>query len=70
MSVITDESIGKVETSPGRRTMKVRAQQPKRGNHGSQSIPILLAMIELAPRNDNPRLCTTVKTSTWILPTG
>jgi len=63
MSVMTDDSIGKVETSPGRRTRKVRAEQAKRRNP-SPPLPLTQrARTDSVLRNDEPRPRTKTPTS-------
>ena len=60
MSVMTDDSIGKVETFPGRPTMKVRAEQAQRWNQSPQLHLTQPAMTDSQLPNDNSPPCTRV----------
>ena len=65
---MTDDFIGKVETSPGRRTMKIRAEHAQRANQDSRSLPILSVITDLPVQNANTRLYTKAPASMWVLP--
>jgi hypothetical protein len=70
MTVMRFDTIGKVETSPGRRTMKIRAEHGKRANKGSRSLPILPTISELTVRIVSTRLYTKAQPSKWARPEG
>ncbi len=69
MSVITVDSIGRVETSPGRRTMKVCAERLKRRHYRPRSPPIQRVMTNSTLPNGNPGPYRNVeRLTTWVLP--
>jgi hypothetical protein len=68
MSAMADYIVGKLETSPGRRTMKIRAEHAKRANEGSRSLAILSVITDLTVQNANTRLYTKAPASMWVLP--
>jgi hypothetical protein len=68
MNAMSVHNIGRVETSPGRRMMKIRAEQKKRHNNGSPSVPILGAFSGLTLQNSSATVHPNVQTSMWALP--
>jgi hypothetical protein len=71
MSAMTDLSILKLESSPGRRPRTVRAQYPKRHRRSTRLHPEERTTTVAALQNSRSPDTTTVKTlHSAVLPTG